>query len=291
MLSNGRRDTVVTERLDAGTAEAVADTVAPGTLVDFNVRRGEVVVADDLVSTFHVALRKGARPVFDTMKYGAELAPHAGRSGAMVAAGWVYDKDRRTITIGDGRRVTEDISGRPLPRASKRYEETYRVGDGAEVYAVNTDDWSASRPSTLAAVPVTRDYAYSTTERQAAFVVFDGNHRTAQSAKVEQIYFFTPHDVSDGKPVWDVPTQSDLLSDKGVDPVSGRPYADIVATGVSSAPYTRSTEPFEIVPGTFYYVGDNEVSLYLFNTDMGTRSTRDDRLVLVDSGWPNSGYQ
>ena len=91
--------------------------------------------------------------------------------------------------------------------------------------------------------------------------------------------------------MWDVPTQSDLLSDKGIDPVSGRPYIDIVATGVTNAAYTRSTEPFEIVPDTFYYVGDNEVSLYLFDTDMGTRSPRDDKLVLIDTGWPNSGYQ
>ena len=82
-----------------------------------------------------------------------------------------------------------------------------------------------------------------------------------------------------------------LLGDKGVDPVSGQRYQDINATGVTTAPYTRSTEPFEVVPDTMFYVGDNEVSLYLFDADMGTRTTRDDQLVLVDSGWPNSGYQ
>jgi hypothetical protein len=291
VLADGRRATVVTERLNESAAQTIADSVAPGSLVDFTVRRGEVVVADDVVQTFHTALAKGTRPVFDTQEYGAELAPRNGRPGAMVAAGWVYDKDRRSITIGDGRVVTEDISGRALPRAIKRYEETYRVDRRVEVYEVDTADWSASVPSSYDAIPVTEDYDYATTERQQAFVVFDRDFRKARSARVEQIYYFTPADVSDGKPVWDVPTQSDLLTDKGIDPVSGVPYVDIVATGVTNAPYTRSTEPFEIVPDTFYYVGDNEVSLYLFDADMGTRTRRDDRLVLVDGGWPNSGYQ
>jgi glyoxylase-like metal-dependent hydrolase (beta-lactamase superfamily II) len=291
VLTDGRRSTVVTERVDAATAEAIAGATAPGSLVEFVARRDKVVVDDDVAETFRTVLAKGVRPVFDTQKYGAELASRGDRHGAMVAAGWIYEKDGRSITLGDGRVVTEDISGRALPRPEKRYEETYRVDKRVEVYAVDAGDWSASAPSSYDAIPVTRDYGYDTTERQAAFVVFDRDYRGAGSAEVEQIYYFTPADVSDGKPVWDVPTGSDLLSDKGVDPISGIPYSDIAATGVTNAPYTRSTEPFEIVPETFYYVGDNEVSLYLFDADMGTRTRRDDRLVLVDGGWPNSGYQ
>ena len=31
--------------------------------------------------------------------------------------------------------------------------------------------------------------------------------------------------------------------------------------------------------------------LYLLDADMGARTTRDDQRVLVESGWPNSGYQ
>jgi glyoxylase-like metal-dependent hydrolase (beta-lactamase superfamily II) len=209
----------------------------------------------------------------------------------MVAAGWVYAKGPDTITIGDGRVVTADISGRPLPSPSKRYEETYQVAADVEVYRVDIQDWAASVPSSFDAVPVTRDYAHTTTDRQAAFVVFDRSYVQAPAAKVKQIFYFTPQDTSDGKPVWDVPTESALLADKGVDPVSGERYIDIVATGVSAAPYTRSTEPFAIVPGAFYCVGDNEVSLYLFRCDGGTGSPRDDRLVLLDTGWPNSGYQ
>lgn len=291
VLTDGRRTTVTTEGVRPEEAEAIAASVTPGALVDFESRRGRVVVGRDASDTFHTALTKGARAVFDTQRYGPELAPRGGRVGNAVAAGWVYDTGRRSITVGDGRRVTHDMAGRAFPQPRKRYEETYRVDRSVDVYEVDTSDWSASRPSTLAEVPVTASYDYAETERQQAFVVFDRPHDRARSAKVTEIYYFTPADTSDGKPVWDVPTMSDLLSDKGVDPVSGQPFKSINATGVTSAPYTRSTEPFEMVPDTFYYVGDNEVSLYLFDADMGTRSTRDDQLVLVDSGWPNSGYQ
>lgn len=224
-------------------------------------------------------------------KYGPELAPCEGQPGDLVTAGWVYGKRNGQITIGDGRKVTHDIAGRALPKAAKRYEETYRVDRDAEVYEVNTADLTLSRPSSFDRIPVTKDYDYATTERQAAFVVFDRDHRQADSANVRAIYYFTPHDTADGLPVWDVPTQSSLLRDKGVDPVSGRPYVDIPATGVSQAPYTRSTEPFEIVKDTLFYVGDNEVALYLLNANMGTPKRSDDRLILVDTGWPNSGYQ
>ena len=117
----------------------------------------------------------------------------------------------------------------------------------------------------------------------------------AKTAKVVAIYYFTPMSTSDGLPVWDVPTQSYLLKDKGTAPAgpyAGQTYYDIVASGVQSAPYTRSTEPFEIVKDTFYYVGDNEVAVYLFNADMGTPDDKsDDRLIVLDAGWPNSGYQ
>lgn len=291
VLTDGRRTKVQTEQVRPEEATAIADSVAPGALVDFEVRKGSVVVPTDASATFHTALTKGSRAVFDMQKYGPELAPRNGKVGSAVAAGWVYDKDRKTITVGDGRRVTHDQAGRAFPKARKRYEETYRVKKTVDVYEVDTTDWSTSRPSTYSAVPVTANYDYANTERQQAFVVFDKDYRKAKKAKVTDIFYFTPADTSDGKPVWDTPTMSYLLEDKGVDPVSGQRYADINATGVTNAAYTRSTEPFEIVPDTMYYVGDNEVSLYLFDADMGTSTTSDDKLVLVDSGWPNSGYQ
>jgi len=283
LLTQGRRTTVHTRPVSEADAMAIAASVTEGALVDFVTSGRDVVVARNAVDTFHTVLTKGANPVFVTQKYGPELARRDGVPGAMVAAGWVYARDRTTITVGDGREITEDIAGRPMSRPVRRYEETYRFADDVEVYQVDTRDWAASAPSVVGAIPVTSDHAYTTTDRQAAFVVFDRSYRDASRARVRQVFYFTPRDRSDGKPVWDVPTQSALLADKGVDPVSGVAYADIVATGVTGAPYTRSTEPFEIVPGTFYCVGDNEVSLYLFRCE--------DRLVLLDTGWPNSGYQ
>lgn len=289
MLLGGRRRTVRTQPLGYGAAQEVAAGLVAGSLVDFELRRGRVVVPRESSQTFHTVLTKSATPVFVTQKYGPALAPRKGRPGAMVAAGWVYARRGSSITVGDGRVVTHDMAGRRLPRPEKRYEETYRVAPDVEVYEVDTADWTRSRPSSLRRVPVTKDYSYATTERQAAFVVFDRDFRRAAQARVTQVYYFTPADTSDGKPVWDVPTQSSLLADRGTDPVSGTPYVDIVATGVTRAAYTRSTEPFEIVPDTMFYVGDNEVSLYLFRT-AGGRGGRQ-RLVLVDTGWPNSGYQ
>ncbi|MEJ3748156.1 MBL fold metallo-hydrolase [Actinomycetes bacterium KLBMP 9797] len=291
VLTGRQRTWAVTEIVPVSVAETIQNSVAPGALVDYRIWHRDVVVPPDPSATFHTVLTKGRTPVFDMKEYGPELAPRDGRPGDLVAAGWVHGKRNGQITIGDGRKVTHDIGGRALPKAAKRYEETYRVDRDAEVYEVNTADLTRSRPSSFDRIPVTKDYDYATTERQAAVVVFDRDHRQADSAKVRTIYYFTPPDTSDGLPVWDVPTQSSLLNDKGIDPVSGRPYADILATAVSQAPYTRSTEPFEIVKDTLFYVGDNEVALYLINADMGTPRKSDDRLVLVDTGWPNSGYQ
>ena len=165
------------------------------------------------------------------------------------------------------------------------------MADDLVVYNVNTDDWSKSTVSDFASIPVTADYSYATKNRQAVYVVFDKNWKQADSAKVRSIYYFTPQTVTDGKPVWDVQTMSSLLADKGNDPVSGKPYVAINATTPLEAPYTRSTEPFAIVKDTFYFVGDNEVAIYLFKADMGTKDPADDKLIMLDAGWPCSGYQ
>jgi hypothetical protein len=122
--------------------------------------------------------------------------------------------------------------------------------------------------------------------------LFDNNYESFASAKVVAIWYFTPQSTSDGKPVWDVPTQSPLLADKGVDPVSGQTFISINATTPNTAPYTRSTEPFEIVKNTMYFIGDNEVASYIIRADMGTpNDPSDDKVIKIDAGWPNSGYQ
>ncbi len=295
VMSPNGATTVTTAPLAADAAAALADGLAPGDLVDWlpDGYAGRATTADDPAATFNVILSKGtsAAAQFDAAKYGPEVTAHDGKPGAMVAAGWVYGKTADTITLGDGRIVTTDQAGRAYAEPIKRYEETYRVAANAKVYRVDTGDYARSVASDFASIPVTADYHYGTTQRQAAYVLFDRNYTDAERAQVVAIWYFTPQSTSDGKPGWDVPTQSPMLADKGVDPVSGQPFIAINATGVTAAPYTRSTEPFEIVPGTMYYVGDNEVAAYLFKADMGTADPADDRVIKVDGGWPNSGYQ
>ena len=296
MLTQGKKMTISTKSTTSNKINAVKANLVKGNLVDYlmDAAVDVAVIPSDAAKTFNKILAKGdsAAAQFDAMKYGPELSPYSGVPGNMVAAGWIYAKTANTITVGDGRVLTVDIAGRELPKPVKRYEETFNVAPDVNVYNVNTSDYSASAISDYASIPVTADYSYRTTSRQAAYFVFDKNYKESDSAKVVAIYYFTPKSTSDGKPVWDVPTQSYLLKDKGIDPASGNTYVSINATGVSSAPYTRSTEPFEIVRNTFYYVGDNEVAVYLFNCDMGTPNDKtDDRLIVLDAGWPNSGYQ
>lgn len=287
--------TLKTAPVDPAKVAAVQAKLVPGNLVDWIPGTGAntAKLADEPAQTFNVILAKGtnAAAQFDLAKYGPEVTRNEGIPGPMVAAGWVYAKTAGSITVGDGRIVTADMANRPYPAPIKRYEETYTVAPDVKVFNVNTANYAQSAASDFASIPVTADYNYATTSRQAAYLLFDNNHQNADKARVVAIWYFTPKSTSDGKPVWDVPTQSPLLADKGNDPVSGQPYATINATGVTAAPYTRSTEPFEMVKNTMYYVGDNEVASYVFKADMGTADPADDRVIKVDAGWPNSGYQ
>ncbi|MDF2524381.1 MAG: hypothetical protein K0R31_2022, partial [Clostridiales bacterium] len=293
VLTQGKKTTLETQPIDSVNVDKVKFNLKKGNLIDYKVADGKAVVAGDPAKTFNKILAKGSSSdaQFDAMKYGPELSPFNGAAGNMVAAGWIFGKTKDTITVGDGRVVTEDISGRTLPDPMKRYNEIYKVAEDVAVYNVNTDDYSKSAVSNFEAIPVTKDYAYSTTSRQAVYVVFDRNYLDADNAKVKAIYYFTPQSKSDGLPAFDVPVKSSLLKDMGIEPVSGKPYVSISGAKPDKAPYNASTEPFEIVKDTFYYVGDNEVALYLFSADMGTADKSDDKLILFDFGWPNSGYQ
>ncbi len=294
MLTQGQKVTVVTG--PTSSVGAVSANLVKGNLVDFKVtmvdKKYFVSVPIDETKTFNVILSKGnsADAQFDTMKYGAELSPDHGVPGNMVAAGWVYGKTNKTITVGDGRVVTEDISGRALPHPMKRYEEVYRVARDVAVYNVNTKDYSLSSVSDYESIPVTADYKYSTTSRQAAYFVFDRNFKEAEHAEVSAIYYFTPQSTTDGKPQWDVPTNSYLLIAKGTVPAeesakyAGQTYYSITNSKPQQTPYADSTEPFEIVKDTFYYVGDTEVAIYLFN------AKESNRLIMLDAAWPNCAY-
>lgn len=279
----------------AAKATALRASLVAGNLVDW-LPNGDTgaLVADDAAQTFNVILAKGssAAAQFNLAKYGPAVSRNNNVPGPMVAAGWVYGKTTTSITVGDGTIVTADQAKRAYATPIKRYEETYTVSPNVKVFNVNTADYTKSAASDLASIPVTANYNYSTTARQAAYLLFDGNYQGAASAQVIAIWYFTPQSTTDGKPVWDVPTLSPMLADKGNDPVSGQPFIAINATSPQSAPYSRSTEPFEIVKNTMYFVGDNEVASYLFKADMGTpNDPSDDKIIKIDAGWPNSGYQ
>lgn len=294
LAQDGAR-TLTAGPMAAEKAAAVAARLAVGNLVDWipSAANG-VAVDDDAATTFNVVLAKGTSTVaqFNLAKYGAAVARKDGVPGPMVAAGWVYGKAAGAITIGDGHMVTADQAGRAYAAPIKRYEETYAVASDVKVFSVNTSDYAKSAVSDYAAIPVTAGYGHATTARQAAYLLFDRNYLDAAGAKVVAIWYFTPQSTSDGKPVWDVPTQSPMLADKGTDPVSGQAFAAINATNPTSAPYSRSTEPFEMVKNTLYYAGDNEVASYILKADMGTPGDpSDDKVIKIDAGWPNSGYQ
>lgn len=288
--------TLSTGAISTAAATAITAKLVRGNLVDWlpGTATDQVAVSTDASKTFNVVLSKGtsAAAQFDGSKYGPEVTRNNNIPGPMVAAGWVYGKSASTITVGDGGVVAADQAGRPYATPIKRYEETFTISPDVKVYNVNTSNYALSAASDFASIPVTADYSYSTTQRQAAYLLFDQNHLNASKAKVVAIWYFTPQSTSDGKPVWEVPTQSPMLADKGNDPVSGQPYVAINATGVTAAPYTRSTEPFEMVKDTMYFVGDNEVASYLFRADMGTPNDKsDDKVIKIDAGWANSGYQ
>jgi len=294
LLTQAGVKTLSTPAVSPADAALITASLVPGNLVDWLPAGGDrVAVGSDAATAFNPILKKGSATAaqFNLQKYGAAVSRNDGAPGPMVAAGWIYGKTGSTITVGDGTVVTADMAGRAYAAPVKRYEETYTLAADVKVFNVNTADYARSAASTLDAVPVTADYNYATTARQAAYLVFDNHYQNADKAKVVAIWYFTPKSTSDGKPVWEVPTQSQLLADKGTDPVSGLAYVAINATTPSSAPYTRSTEPFEMVPKTLYYVGDNEVASYLLKADMGTADPSDDKVIKVDAGWPNSGYQ
>ena len=295
ILSQSGVRTVTTGAVGGVGVDAIKAALVPGNLVDWIPDGADKArIPTDPAQTFNVILAKGKSSAaqFNLQKYGAAVTRHADTPGPMIAAGWVYGKAAGTITIGDGTTVTADQAGRAFEQPVRRYQETYSVAPDAVVFNVNTDDYAKSAAADFASIPVTANYDYSTTARQAAYVLFDKNYQNAESAKVVAIWYFTPQSRTDGKPVWEVPSQSPMLADKGNDPVSGQPYMSINATSPTSAPYSRSTEPFEMIRNTMYYVGDNEVASYLLKADMGTpNDPSDDKVIKVDAGWPNSGYQ
>ena len=158
------------------------------------------------------------------------------------------------------------------------FDETCTLAPDVKVYEFNTDT-STLTARRLSDVPVTQKTDgefYKTANRQQVMVVFDQNYRNADEAKVAELYYITPQPTIDEKylyPADHMPIDSFMTENDG----------KTVAKPTAAA-WLTATESFAIIPDRLYYVGDNEVAIYLTQADDGT-------LILLDAGWPASGYQ
>lgn len=238
----------------------VADNpVAAGSTIELCYNeQGELINIKNIYSAYMSDL---GTVYFDTMKYGAELSPVNGEPGAMLATGWLTAKSGNQITVGD-----LDL-----------FDETYTLAPDVKVYEFNTDT-STLTARRLSDVPVTQKTDgefYKTANRQQVMVVFDQNYRNADQAEVVELYYITPQPTIDGKylyPSDHMPIDSFMTENDGK--TMAKPQ---------SAVWLTAAEPFAIIPDRLYYVGDNEVAMYLLQADDGT-------LILLDAGWPPSGY-
>ena len=239
----------------------VADNpVAAGSTIELCYNeQGELINIKNIYSAYMSDL---GTVYFDTMKYGAELSPVNGEPGAMRATGWLTAKSGNQITVGD-----LDL-----------FDETYTLAPDVKVYEFNTDT-STLTARRLSDVPVTQKTDgefYKTANRQQVMVVFDQNYRNADQAEVVELYYITPQPTIDEKylyPADHMPIDSFMTENDG----------KTVAKPTAAA-WLTATESFAIIPDRLYYVGDNEVAIYLTQADDGT-------LILLDAGWPASGYQ
>ena len=238
----------------------VADNpVAAGSTIELCYNeQGELINIKNIYSAYMSDL---GTVYFDTMKYGAELSSVNGEPGAMLATGWLTAKSGNQITVGD-----LDL-----------FDETYTLAPDVKVYEFNTDT-STLTARRLSDVPVTQKTDgefYKTANRQQVMVVFDQNYRNADQAEVVELYYITPQPTIDEKylyPADHMPIDSFMTENDG----------KTVAKPTAAA-WLTATESFAIIPDRLYYVGDNEVAMYLLQADDGT-------LILLDAGWPPSGY-
>ena len=230
----------------------VADNpVAAGSTIELCYNeQGELINIKNIYSAYMSDL---GTVYFDTMKYGAELSPVNGEPGAMLATGWLTAKSGNQITVGD-----LDL-----------FDETYE-------FNTDTSTLTARRLSDVPVTQKTDGEFYKTANRQQVMVVFDQNYRNADQAEVVELYYITPQPTIDEKylyPADHMPIDSFMTENDG----------KTVAKPTAAA-WLTATESFAIIPDRLYYVGDNEVAIYLTQADDGT-------LILLDAGWPASGYQ
>ena len=294
ILTQNGKATVTTNAVSSSQIAAIRTNLVEGSLVDWvpGSTINSAVVQTDPTTTFNVILAKGTSTAtqFVGSKYGPEVTALNKVPGPRIAAGWVYAKTDNTLTVGDGHVLAEDIAGRAYNPPIKRYEETYTISPNVKVFNVNTAAYANSAVSDFKSIPVTADYFYGTTSRQAVYVLFDKNYLDIANAKVVAIWYFTPMSTSDGLPASEIPVDSSWQANRGIEPVSGIAYSALRYS--TSNPYNRSTEPFAIVKDTMFSIGDNEVASYVFKCDMGFPNDASKwKIIKVDAGWPNNGYQ
>ena len=244
--------------------------------VNYPIKNGAFVEAvldeNGNCTSFNVIEKAGT--FFDVAKYGGEMAPVNGEPGNMVAKGWVLAKTdamgKRTITLGDGNDVTNV------------FRQTYELADDCTVYLVDNAVDCALTVGSFDDINVTAcidGHIYSNPERWTAICIFDGNYKTyGNGAKVSTIYVNTTADQI--APEYCIePDAMPQLSDYQTVTAD-----DSLAHVPEFAPWLTSTRPFEILHDRLWWIGDNEVAVYLIKT-------ADGKLAMFDSGWPLSGYQ
>lgn len=142
------------------------------------------------------------------------------------------------------------------------FQETYTLSPLATICLFNTN---------TCALSVLPEKRASFHPHQQVIAVFDRDSRQAGQALISELYYISPVPL--------IPRQlcPSLAGGTALPSESRRvkPEQAVWLTGV---------RPFAIVPRRLYYVGDSEVALYLLRADDGT-------LILLDAGWPASGYQ
>ena len=234
---------------------------------------------------------------FDTAEFGGDLTEigstvmhrgaegtgiMTGEAGDMVASGWVLGKGSGTITLGDGNMATE------------LFIEEYNVADDVKVYEVdNTTYMSTAKEEGLEAVPVTPHetdpeskyygtiYDTASENRQFAIAIFDSDYTAYDegTAEVVEIYYFADAIADVSSYVGLVPSSNRIGSDLST--------ADQGSPKPQSAPFLTSSEPFAVVEGKMWSVGDNEALNYLF---YAVNEDGSYTLARYDTGWPPSGY-
>ena len=183
---------------------------------------------------------------FIARKYGPSLSPSKEGPGRALVSGWLTHQGDGWLAVG----------GLDL------FEEICPLSPSPTVCAFDT---STCTLTVLPELPPIR-------ARQQVIAVFSQGE---SGESVTQLYYITPVPPIPPqllRPARHLPDGSPLLKEGDA---RAKPEQAVWLTAVRS---------FPIVPDRLYYVGDNEVALYLLRADDGT-------LILLDAGWPAAGYQ